>query len=100
LSGLPANNWNIRYAIIFVDRFSKFVRVFLHSSPINASMVLQHIDYLILCYGPWVSLLTDRSSQFVSSNFTAGLISREIRHLLPTAYHPQTNGESEHSLQT
>ncbi|GKF69290.1 putative reverse transcriptase domain-containing protein [Tanacetum coccineum] len=59
-----------------------------------------YIDVIVASHGVPVSIISDRDGRF-TSNFWQ-MVQRALRTRLDlsTAYHPQTNGQSEHTIQT
>jgi len=51
-------------------------------------------------HGQPVSITSDRDSRFVSSFWKTLFESMSTKLQFRTAYHPQTNGQSEHTIQT
>lgn len=86
---------------VFVDRLTKSA----HFLPVRESYSMDkwaqiYIDEIIARHGVPLKVVSDRDSRF-TSKFWAGL-QRELgtRVALSTAYHPQTDGQSERTIQT
>lgn len=86
---------------VIVDRLTKSA----HFLPVRESYSMDkwaqiYIDEIIARHGVPLKVVSDRDSRF-TSKFWAGL-QRELgtRVALSTAYHPQTDGQSERTIQT
>jgi transposase InsO family protein len=72
----------------------------MHQESPTASILLRHVDSIITQCGPMSEILSDRGPQFSSQEWFTGLNSRGISRVLSSAYHPQTDGESERTIQS
>ena len=87
--------------VVIVDRLTKYS----HFVPCNESMTaeqLAHIvlDRLIRYHGIPKSFITDRDKLFTSNYWKTLVAAMGIKHKLSTAYHPQTDGQTERMNQT
>lgn len=101
VSGLPRSRKSCDSIWVIVDRLTKSA----HFLPMKASDKLWKlgklfIDEIVRLHGVPVSIVSDRDPRF-TSNFWAGL-QREFgtKLRLSTAFHPQTDGQSERTIQT
>ena len=85
---------------MLVDRFSKYVRYL----PVNKTITAQGVAELLLyqCFlkmGPPDTLVSDRGSVFTSQFWSDICYHLKIDHRLSTAFHPQTDGQTERQNQ-
>nr|GEY60680.1 putative reverse transcriptase domain-containing protein [Tanacetum cinerariifolium] len=86
---------------VIVDRLTKSA----HFIPVNEIFKMERLTHLyykkIVCrHGVPVSIISDRDPRF-ASNFWRSLQKSMGKNLdISTAYHPQTNGQSERTIQT
>ncbi|KAJ9557277.1 hypothetical protein OSB04_011891 [Centaurea solstitialis] len=59
-----------------------------------------YIDEVVSRHGLPVKIISDRDSQFTSKFWSAFQRELETHHAFSTAYHPQTDGQSERTIQT
>ena len=86
--------------LVLIDRFSKYVRYF----PVTKTITAQRLAELLLeqCFlpqGPPDTLLSDRGSVFTSQFWSDICYHLKIVHRLSTAFHPQTDGQTERQNQ-
>ena len=86
--------------LVLVDRFTKYVRYL----PVNKTITAQGIADVLLrqCFlkqGPPDTLLSDRGSVFTSQFWSDICYHLKIDHRLSTAFHPQTDGQTERQNQ-
>lgn len=86
--------------LVLVDRFSKYVRYL----PVSKTITAQGVADLLLrqCFlkqGPPDTLLSDRGSVFTSQFWSDICYHLRIDHRLSTAFHPQTDGQTERQNQ-
>jgi transposase InsO family protein len=82
--------------LVLVDRFTKYVRYL----PVSKAITAQGIADLLLkqCFlkqGPPDTLLSDRGSVFTSQFWSDICYHLKVNHRLSTAFHPQTDGQTE-----
>jgi len=82
--------------LVIVDRFTKFGRFIPYRETWGAAK-LAHIfvKNVIANHGTPQSLITDRDKLFTSNFWTSLSQELGIKHKLSTAYHPQTDGQTE-----
>ena len=101
-TSMPKTRSGLDTAVVFVDRCTKFIRVVPATSSLSAPEVAQlYVDHVLRHgFGVPTSLVSDRDPRF-TGNFW-----RELQHLLgtkllfSTAYHPQTDGQTERANRT
>ncbi|XP_056696470.1 transposon Tf2-1 polyprotein isoform X1 [Spinacia oleracea] len=95
ISGLPKSGGK-DVIFVVVDRLSKYAHFIALSHPYTAVQVAQcYLDNVFKHHGWPRSIVSDRDSVFLS-NFWQGLFSLQgIDFLLSSAYHPQTDGQTE-----
>lgn len=92
MSNLPLTRKNNRHLITCIDYATRWVIV----EPIEemkADLVIKFLYSKVLTqFGCPFEIITDRGSQFTSEVFAQFMNLNQIRHLLTSPYHPQTNG--------
>ncbi|GJU29097.1 reverse transcriptase domain-containing protein [Tanacetum coccineum] len=79
---------------IAVDYVSKWVEA--QALPTNdARFVIKFLRKLFARFGVPKALISDRGTHFCNSQIEKALQKYEVTHKLSTAYHPQTNGQTE-----
>ncbi|CDF32918.1 unnamed protein product [Chondrus crispus] len=95
LGPLPKTAHGNQHVLVITDRFSKLTR----SIPLRtttASVVANaFLDNWVYVYGAPRYVLTDNGPQFAAKFFDAVCALLGVRHYLTTAYHPQSNGQTE-----
>ena len=82
--------------LTIVDRFSKMIRLFLISTDITAKGVATIFqDHIFKLHGTPQKVISDRGPQFISSFMDALYTLLQIQGNPSTAYHPQTDGQTE-----
>ncbi|KAJ9547559.1 hypothetical protein OSB04_020102 [Centaurea solstitialis] len=86
---------------VIVDRLTKSA-LFL---PVRESYSMDrwaqfYIDEVVSRHGVPVKIISDRDSRFTSKFLSAFQRELETHHAFSTAYHPQTDGQSERTIQT
>jgi transposase InsO family protein len=82
--------------LVIVDRFSK-MSLFLRAKMISTSGDLAHlfIEHVYSKHGLPDNIVSDRGSLFVSSFWTSLCKQLQVTRNLSTAYHPESNGQTE-----
>jgi hypothetical protein len=100
---LPPTNTTPPYdsIVVFVDKLSKMV----HMAPCRESMNAMEFADLFLAnvfrlHGLPDSFVSDRGTQFNNDFFNALCHRLQVRHHMSTAYHPQSNGQTERTNRT
>ncbi|GAB2298214.1 hypothetical protein Dimus_038521 [Dionaea muscipula] len=101
LTGLPTTRNGHDVVWVIVDRLTKST----HFLPVKVTFSLErltrlYIREIIRLHGAPVTIVSDRDPRFVSKFW--GALHREFgtRLSFSTAYHPQTDGQSERTIQT
>jgi Integrase core domain len=81
--------------LVISDRYSKHIRVIPLPSITAERVAFAFFNNWICCYGKPLIFLSDKGSQFVSRFFQAVCATLDVRQLLTSTYHPQTNGQVE-----
>ena len=91
LVSMPSSN-GFNHLLTVVDRFTRWPAA-IPIADIHAETVIDALTHhWIAVYGVPEVITTDRGSQFSSQVFTQLLKNWGIRHIMTTAYHPQSNG--------
>ncbi|KAJ0576059.1 putative nucleotidyltransferase, Ribonuclease H [Helianthus annuus] len=86
---------------VIVDRLTKFT----HFLPMKETFSMErlaklYVDEVVSLHGVPLSIVSDRDSRFTSHFWTSFQEAMGTRLNLSTAYHPQTDGQSERTIQT
>lgn len=87
--------------LVMVDRLTKYT----HFIPCMKSITAEELAHLVLdrlirYHGIPKSFITDRDKLFTSNYWKTLVSTMGIKHKLSTAYHPQTDGQTERANQT
>lgn len=81
---------------VVVDRFTKYSHFFALNHPFTASQVAQQfLDLVYKLHGLPQNIVCDRDKLFTSQFWRQSFNTLRVQQLLSTAYHPQTDGQSE-----
>ncbi|MBW0576467.1 hypothetical protein O181_116182 [Austropuccinia psidii MF-1] len=95
ITQLPWSN-NVDSILVVVDRFSKMAIFIPAYGTITALELAQiFISHVFSKHGLPVSIFSDRGSLFVSSFWTNLFQQRKISRDISTAFHPETDGQTE-----
>lgn len=87
--------------LVVVDRFSKMVRYIACTSEIDApEMAERLIDEIFSKFGTPRSIVSDRGTTFTASYWGTLCYYLTVKRRLSTAFHPQTDGQTERANQT
>ncbi|EDN08461.1 hypothetical protein HCAG_04960 [Histoplasma mississippiense (nom. inval.)] len=87
--------------LVIVDRFTKMAKYIPTHKKVKAPELADlFLDAIIRDHGSPKSLVSDRGSLFTSKYWSAFCYHLTIRRLLSTAFHPQTDGQTERQNQT
>jgi transposase InsO family protein len=93
---LPRDRSRYDTVMILVDRFGKRTISILCKKNIDAKGAARlYIDYLYRIYGPPQTIVSDRGPQFISAFWDEFTCILGIKLKLSTAYHPQTDRQTE-----
>ncbi|ANB12101.1 gag-pol fusion protein [Sugiyamaella lignohabitans] len=81
--------------LVIVDRFSKYVQCYPCSTNTNAIELATCMKDYFDRFGPPDTIISDRGTQFTSNFWRSFTASRDIKLQFSTAYHPQTDGQTE-----
>lgn len=92
---LPEVN-GINALLVVTDRFTKFIILIPCNTKVTAKETAQLlINHVILRFGPFKKLISDRGPQFAAKVFIEIMKGLGIKSALSTPYHPQTDGATE-----
>jgi hypothetical protein len=95
IEGLPKSE-GYDSIMVVVDRFSKFAHFFPLKHPFTAAKVAQvFLDNVVKLHGTPRSIVSDRDKVFTSNFWKAFFSALNTKLALTTAYHPQSDGQSE-----
>jgi hypothetical protein len=98
---LPTTSDGYDSLLVVVDRFSKYVELIPTVSTVDAVTTASLVFNNIVCrYGCPSSIVSDRDPRFVSEFWTALWERFGSKLKLSTAYHPQTDGQTERMNRT
>jgi len=103
ITQLPKTNGPIQYdaIVVFVDRLSKMVHIAPTTSDVTAEGAAQLLhDNVFRHHGVPTSLITDRGAVFTSHMFAEFMKLMGTTRNRTTAYHPQSDGQTERTNQT
>jgi transposase InsO family protein len=94
--GLPLAARKYDYIWVIVDRFTKFIHfILIHSRYKTKRYVELYIECILCLHGVPNTIISDRGAQFIA-HFWEQLHASLGTHLIhSSAYHPQTNGQTE-----
>ena len=101
ISGLPRTSRKHDAIWVIIDRLTKSA----HFLPINMTYSLDrladlYINEIVRLHGVLKEIISDRDSRFLSRFWRRLQESMGIKVKFSTTYHPQTNGQSERTIQT
>ena len=100
LGPFPTTETGSTNILVITDRFSKLAQVTPLSSTTASAVANAFVENWVIPYGMPSFLLTDNGPQFVAKLFEAVCLMLGLKHVTTTAYHPQTNGQTERYNQT
>ena len=96
LGPLPKTTHGNRHVLVMTDRFTKLTRSIPLRTTTASVVASAFLDHWVYPYGAPRYVLTDNGPQFAAKFFDAVACALlGVRHYLTTAYHPQTNGQTE-----
>ena len=103
VSDLPTTKKGNNAIWVIVDRFTKsanFIPMKTGSKMHMVPLAELFVNEIISRHGQLVSITSDRDNRFVSMFWKTLLESMGTKLQFSTAYHPQTDGQSERTIQT
>jgi hypothetical protein len=95
IEGLPKSDKSDTILVV-VDRFSKYAHFIPLHHPFSAQSVAQVVfDQVVKLHGLPTSIVSDRDKIFTANFWTALMQLMGIKLTMSSAYHPQTDGQSE-----
>ena len=87
--------------LVVVDRFTKIVRYLTTTKTITAEQLGELFFFEIVCrFGTPAGIVSDRGSVFTSAFWSTLCYHAKVKRRLSTAFHPQTDGQTERQNQT
>jgi transposase InsO family protein len=103
ITGLPQSIWReqpVDAILVIVDRFTKYCLYFPVSTTINAAELAELFHNEVeLIHGPPDGIISDRGSVFTSEFWSELCYVSRVKRRLSTAFHPQTDGQTERANQ-
>lgn len=104
ITELPPSKWHkcvYDATLVVVDRYTRFA-IYI---PILMTMTAEQMgellmEHVFLKYGPPKGIVTDRGSLFTSNYWSAICHYLKVKRRLSTAFHPQSDGQTERQNQT
>jgi hypothetical protein len=96
VTGLPVSAKGMDAIIVFVDRLTKMVHLAATTTTVDAvGTAILFKDHVLKLHGLPLDIVSDRGSVFVGNFFSALLELLGVTHNRSTAFHPQTDGQTE-----
>jgi hypothetical protein len=96
VGGLPMSRQNHDYLYVVVDRFSKMCILMPCTKQVTAEQTTQmFFQNVWVHFGLPKSIISDRDSRFVGSFWSSLWALMDTKHKKSTAFHPQTDGQTE-----
>ena len=92
---LPTTSKNNKYILTIIDKWTRYARIIPLPSASYETTIKAILSNWIYDFGIFKRLLSDNGTHFVNILVQRFLTSLNIAHHISTAYHPQTNGQSE-----
>jgi hypothetical protein len=96
IKGLPSSQGYTVILVVVVDRFTKYAHFYPLKHPFSANSVASvFLDNMVKLHGVPKSIISDRHKVFTSNFWKALFSSLQVSLKMSSAYHPQTNGQTE-----
>jgi hypothetical protein len=96
VTGLPVTKKGHDAILVFVDRLSKMTHfAATHTTCTAEDTMLLFIDKVVKHHGLPTSVVSDRDPRFTGNFWRTALLQLNTKIKLSTAYHPQTDGQTE-----
>ena len=100
VTGLPRSQRRYDSVWVIVDRLTKSAHFLPVKTTYGVAKYAQiYVDEIVLLHGVPISIISDRGTQFTSRFWRALHEALGTRLDLSTAFHPQTDGQSERTIQ-
>src|SRR4051794_15927973 len=104
ITGIPPSLGDAEKAydaiLVIVDRFTKIARYFPVRKTMDAAQLATlFVDNIVKEYGVPRSIITDRGTTFTSQFWSSLCFYMKAKRRLSTAFHPQTDGQTERQNQ-
>ena len=95
VKGLPKSAGKV-VILVIVDKLTKYAHFVALSHPYSATVVAQKVlDTVIKLHGPLKCIISDRDAIFISTFWSKLFKAMGTKLNISTAYHPQTDGQTE-----
>ena len=84
-----------KHLLVITDRFTKLVRIAPLRNTRPQNIAKAFLQYWVCVYGAPMTVLTDNRTQLTSKFLLEANLIFAIQELFTTAYHPETNGQTE-----
>lgn len=96
ITGLPCTTTGFDAVMVFCDRLTKMVHFAACTKTTDALKAARlFVDRVVAAHGLPVSIISDRDTRFKSEFWSALMGYVGITHKMSTAFHPQTDGQTE-----
>ena len=94
--GLPCSKDGYDSILVIIDRLSKYVKLVPTTTTVTAPEVARlFVDHVMKSHGCPKSIVSDRDKNFTSHFWQTVCELWQIEQLMSTAFHPQTDGQTE-----
>jgi transposase InsO family protein len=101
VTGLPETERGYDAIAVFVDRLTKYVVAVPTVTQLSAPMLAElYFDHIVCSWGLPKVVVSDRGPQFRSSFWRSLQKHMQTRINMSTAFHPQTDGQTERANRT
>jgi transposase InsO family protein len=104
MSGVPPSKWNGKVydaLLVIIDRYTKMALYIPVTKKLTAAELADLLlDRVVARFGTLLGIVSDRDSRFTSAFWSDLCYFAKIKRRLSTAFHPQTDGQTERQNQT